>query len=112
VPYRRLLYAAACALFGGRALCRVFGADEATLGIISNALPKFSWSFPVIALNTIISAYLYSTKRTREAVIINICRSFLFNSCLISLLPALFGEAVVWFTAGIAEARLPLRLRC
>jgi putative MATE family efflux protein len=91
-------------LFTGGALCGLFGADDATFDVILDAMPKFTWSFLLVSLNTIISAYLYSTKRTKEAVIINICRGLLFNSCVISLLPALFGTAVVWFTTGIAEA--------
>jgi Na+-driven multidrug efflux pump len=90
-------------LFAGRAICRLFGADEATFDVITKAMPKFSCSFLVISLNTIISAYLYSTKRTREAVIINLCRGLLFNSCFISVLPVLFGASIVWFTLGIAE---------
>jgi Na+-driven multidrug efflux pump len=84
----------------GEPLCYLFGEDEVVLGIISNALPKFSWCFSVLAVNTIISAYLYSS---RDALIITICRSLVFNSCFISLLPLLFGGAVVWFTVGIVE---------
>lgn len=90
-------------LFSGGTICGLFGADDATLGIILNAMPKFTWCFLMVALNTIIAAYLYSTKRTKEAVIINICRGLLFNSLIISVFPVLFGAALVWFTSGIAE---------
>jgi Na+-driven multidrug efflux pump len=82
----------------------LFGADEATTRVILTAMPRFTWSFLLISLNTIISAYLFSTKRTKEAVIINVCRGLLFNASVISVFPVLFGAAVVWFTAGIAEA--------
>jgi Na+-driven multidrug efflux pump len=91
-------------LFTGRVICRLFGVDEATTRVIMTAMPRFTWSFLLIALNTIISAYLFSTKRTKEAVIINVCRGLLFNVSVISVFPVLFGTAVVWFTAGIAEA--------
>jgi Na+-driven multidrug efflux pump len=91
-------------LFTGETLCNLFGADDVVLGLISNALPKFSWCFPVLVVNTIISAYLYSTKRSPDALILTICRGLVFNSCFISLLPVLFGGAVVWFAVGIAEA--------
>jgi putative MATE family efflux protein len=90
-------------LVSGRVICGMFGVDRLTAGVIVNAIPKFIWSFLVVSLNTIISAYLYSTKRTREAVIINVCRGLLFNSVIISVFPVLFGTALVWFTAGIAE---------
>jgi Na+-driven multidrug efflux pump len=45
-----------------------FGVDEDTARVIMNAMPRFTWSFLLISLNTIISAYLFSTKRTKEAV--------------------------------------------
>jgi putative MATE family efflux protein len=90
-------------LFAGGAICGLFGADEAALSIAVNAMPKFSWCFLLIAINTIISSYLYSTKRTKEAIIINVCRGLIFNSVIISVFPILFGKSIVWFTAGIAE---------
>jgi putative MATE family efflux protein len=91
-------------LFTGGIISRLFGADAHTSGVIIHALPKFSWSFLVAALNTIISSYLYSTKRTKEAILIAVCRGLLFNSVIISLAPALFGASIVWFTTGVAEA--------
>jgi putative MATE family efflux protein len=91
-------------LFTGGIICGLFGADEAAASVILNAMPKFTWSFLLISLNTIISVYLFSTKRTKEAVVINLCRGLLFNALVISVFPVLFGSAVVWFTAGIAEA--------
>ncbi|MDR2337604.1 MAG: MATE family efflux transporter [Deltaproteobacteria bacterium] len=90
-------------LFLGRVICGLFGADETIYNVIVDAMPKFAWSFIPISLTAIISAYLYSTKRTKESVIINVCRGLLFNSVIISVFPVLFGVAVVWFTAGIAE---------
>jgi putative MATE family efflux protein len=90
-------------LFTGGIISRLFGADAETSGVIIDALPKFSWSFLVAALNTIISSYLYSTKRTKEAIVIAVCRGLLFNSVIISLAPVLFGTSVVWFTTGVAE---------
>jgi putative MATE family efflux protein len=91
-------------LFTGAAISRLFGADAATLKITISAMPQFTWIFPLTGLNTIISSYLYSTKRTKEAVIINVCRGLLFNSVIIFTVPALFGAAPLWFAPGIAEA--------
>jgi Na+-driven multidrug efflux pump len=87
----------------GGAICRLFGTDKDTFDIVMIAMPKFTWNFLFVSLNTMISTYFYSTKRTKEAVIINVCRGLLFNSVIISTFPALFGATVVWFTAGIAE---------
>lgn len=51
----------------------------------------------------IISAYLYSTKRTLQAIIAAICRCLVLNTLTILLLPLLFGGGIIWQTVGIAE---------
>ena len=68
------------------------------------AIPKFGWAFLLASLNTIISAYLYSTKRTKESVGINILRGFVFIPLAVILLSFLSNGAVLWYTVGIAEA--------
>lgn len=67
-------------------------------------MPLFSWGFVVMSLNVMISAYLYSTKRSKQAIIINALRSLFVNSAVILLLPAIFGSPIIWFTFGIYEA--------
>ena len=57
----------------------------------------------VMAANTMISAYFYSTKRSRQAVIMNLLRSFVINLAVIFLLPELLGAEAVWFTFGAYE---------
>lgn len=84
-------------------ICKLFKADPDTYQVTIRALPQFIWVFIVLSQNFMISAYLFSTKRTKEAVIINICRSILFNSILITILPKLFGNGIIWYTFGIAE---------
>jgi Na+-driven multidrug efflux pump len=66
-------------------------------------MPKFTWSFLLVSLTTMVSAYLYSTKRTKEAILINVCRGLLFNFLIVSVFPVLFGVGIVWFTIDIAE---------
>ena len=50
------------------------------------------------------AVFLYSTKRTKQAVILNLCRSFLLDSVIIFAVPAVFGGNAVWLTMGIYEA--------
>ena len=57
-----------------------------------------------MSLNTILSAYLYSTKRTGAAVTLNLLRSFVFTISVILILPALFGAELIWYTAAVYEA--------
>ncbi len=90
-------------LFAGKWICALFGADQDTLEFAVKAMPMFAWGFVVMSLNVMISAYLYSTKRSKQAVIINVLRSLVVNSIVILLLPAMFGGSIIWFTFGIYE---------
>ncbi|MDO5581350.1 MAG: MATE family efflux transporter [Planctomycetia bacterium] len=84
-------------------ICKLFRADPETFQVTLRALPQFIWVFLVLSQNFMISAYLFSTKRTTEAVIMNVCRSLIFNSVLITLLPRVFGNGIIWYTFGISE---------
>ncbi len=50
-----------------------------------------------------ISAYLYSTKRSGQAIVLNVVRSLVMNSLVITLVSTLFGDGLVWHTFGIFE---------
>ena len=91
-----------CVLFG-RPICALFGADAETLEYTLRYLPQYAWAFVVVGLNTMISAYLYSTERSGYAIPLNICRALVFNTLVIRGLPALAGEGIIWYTYGIAE---------
>ena len=91
-----------CVLFG-RPICSMFGADSETLEYTLKYLPQYAWAFIVVGLNTMISAYLYSTERSGYAIPLNICRALVFNTLVIRGLPALLGKGVIWFTYGISE---------
>ena len=91
-----------CVLFG-RPICSLFGADAKTLEYTLQYLPQYAWAFIVVGLNTMISAYLYSTERSGYAIPLNICRALIFNTIIIRGLPVLFGEGIIWFTYGISE---------
>lgn len=92
-------------LFGiGGAVCALFGADPATLEYTVRVMPLYSWGFVIVGVTTNISSYLYSTKRSREADVISVLRSFVVNTLVILLLPRLLGGDIIWHTFGIAEA--------
>ena len=88
----------------GEPVCRLFGADAQTLTFTMESMPIYSIGFVVMAFNTMISAYLYSTKRTTQANIINVLQSFVVNSVIILALPAIWGKSIIWFTFAIYEA--------
>lgn len=91
-------------LFVGAGISKIFGADAVTTAYIVKSLPKYAWGFVFMSLNTIVSAYLYSTKRTNPAIIANLVRSFGFTTLITLALPAVFGGEFAWFTFGIYEA--------
>ena len=57
----------------------------------------------VAALTAVIAAYLFSTKRTKYAIPINVCRSIVLNFACINFLPLIFGYGFVWYTVAVAE---------
>lgn len=83
--------------------CRLFGADEATVEFTSIHLWEYCWGFIGGSMNTMISAYLYSTKRSAHAIVLNVIRSLIMNSLVITFVPMIFGKALVWHTFGIFE---------
>lgn len=85
-------------------ICRLFGLDAETLAFTVQKLPKYAINFVFMSMNTILSAYLYSTKRTGAAVTLNLLRSFVFTISVILILPALFGAELIWYTAAVYEA--------
>lgn len=88
----------------GGHVCKLFGADAATLSYTIRTMPIYALGFMVMAFNTMISSYLYSTKRTKQADVINVLRSFIVNSIVILVLPEIFGNAIVWYAFAIYEA--------
>lgn len=84
-------------------LCGLFGADAETIDFAALHIWEYCWGFIVGSINTIISAYFYSTKRSVLAIILNTVRSLVMNSLVIILLPMLLGKVVVWHTFGMNE---------
>lgn len=84
-------------------LCQLFGASGETLEFTSIHMWEYCWGFIVGSVNTMMSAYLYSTKRSGQAIALNIVRSLVMNSLIITLLPKIFGSIIVWHTFGIYE---------
>ena len=87
----------------GKPLCKMFGADGETLPIVCASLPKYCLNYVFAALTAVNAAYLFSTKRTKYAIPINVCRSIVLNFACINFLPLIFGYGFVWYTVTVAE---------
>ena len=88
----------------GKHVCGLFGASGETLEYTVSVMPLYSWGFLFTAFNTILSAYLFSTKRITYAVVINTLRSFAVNTFVILVFLVIFGNGIIWHTFGISEA--------
>ena len=86
-----------------RSVCQVFGADAAATELAVSAIPQYCWAFLFASLNTVLSAYLYSTKRTKESVAVNVLRGLIFTPLCVVALSFLTSGTLLWFTVGIAE---------
>jgi len=97
------LIVTALVLLFSRPICALFGADDVTLAYTLKVMPLYAWGFVIMAFNVMISAYLYSTERSKHAIILNVLRSVVVNASVILLLPAVFGKDIIWFSFGIYE---------
>ena len=84
-------------------LCQLLGGNAQTIAFTEIHMREYCWGFIVGSINTMMSAYLYSTKRSAQAIVINTVRSLVMNSLVITVLPMIFGKAIVWHTFGIFE---------
>ena len=98
------LFVTILAVLLGRNICILFGADAMTQSYVLKVLPQFAIGFIVMAVNVMISSYLYSTERSLQATSISILRSIVVNAAVILILPYLFGEGVIWFSLFIYES--------
>jgi Na+-driven multidrug efflux pump len=89
--------------FVGANICKLFGADAAATEVAVETLPKYGWVFLFAALNTINGAYLYSTKRTKESVLLNVLRGFVIIPACVWSISIISNGTLIWFTVGIGE---------
>lgn len=91
-------------LFASRGISHLFISDTATIDYTVKVIPMYAWGFLLMSMNTTISSYLYSTKRTKYAVTLNLLRSFGFTTLCVLAIPHIFGGGnIIWFTFGICE---------
>ena len=89
--------------FIGEPVCQLFGADTASSELVVRCLPKYCLNFVFAVNSAVLASYLFSTKRTQYALVLNICRSLVFNFLCINLLPLFLGTGFIWYTVAVAE---------
>lgn len=88
----------------GDGICSLYRVSGSVRAVTLGALPAYVLGFVVQAPTIVITAYLYSTTRTHQALTINAVRSFVVNTAVILLVPRLFGPRSIWYTFIIYEA--------
>ena len=91
-------------LLFSRSVCQIFGADASATELAVSAIPQYCWAFLFASMNMVLSAYLHSTKRTKESVAVNVLRGLIFTPLSVVALSFLTNGTLLWFTVGIAEA--------
>ncbi len=92
-------------IFVGEEVCTLFGADVKTLEHATKNMFFYSWGFIAESMNSILSAYLYSTKRTNRAIIVNFLRAFIVSTAVTLILPYVWkSDVAVWNTFGIYQS--------
>ena len=90
-------------LFSGPSVSLLFNANEAALALFTRHMPKYLVSILLEAVTVTISAFLYSTTRSKSALAVNVLRAFIVNSLVITSIPALLGPQNLWFAPLIIE---------
>lgn len=89
--------------FFGRNVFRIFSSNEALLDMAMTGNRLYSLNFFFCAITMVIACYFMSISSTKNAIIINLCRTFLFNIIFIFLTPYLLGANMVWLGIVFAE---------
>lgn len=90
-------------LFSGPSVSLLFNANEASITLFSQHMPKYLVSILLEAVTVTISAFLYSTTRSRAALTIHLLRAFIVNTAVILLIPPVLGAHNLWFAPLIIE---------
>ncbi len=85
-------------------ICLLFGSNGETTEYVLQIYPIFSIGFIIMAINVMITAYLYSTERSALSTGISLLRSVILNSAIIVFLPKLFGNGAIWLSMFTYEA--------
>ncbi len=90
-------------LFSGPSVSLLFNANEAVLAIFTKHMPKYLVSILLEAVTVTISAFLYSTTRSKAALTIHVLRAFVVDTAVILLIPSILGPQNLWFAPLIIE---------
>ncbi|WMJ76933.1 MULTISPECIES: MATE family efflux transporter [unclassified Sedimentibacter] len=90
-------------LLFGKGIISIFNSDSQLISLGYDCIKVYGICFLFAACNIVYTVYYLATKRTRQALIISVLRSFVANIAFIFLIPALFGVNTIWAGMIVAE---------
>ena len=93
-----------CFAILNKPLSLLFGASGETLTYASENMWKFCLGIPFDGINYMISVYLYTTEKIKEAIGFNVLKNFIASYLFITFLPVIFGAEIVMFSFAIYQA--------
>ena len=90
-------------LFSGPAVALLFNSNQAAIALFNHHMPKYLVSILLEAVTVTISAFLYSTTRSKPALAIHVLRAFVVDTIVILLIPSVLGPQNIWFAPLIIE---------
>lgn len=88
----------------GPVLLTLFIKEDSLIPVACDALQVYGASTILAALNIIYIYFFLSTKNTKPAMELAVCRGVILNSLCIFIIPAVFGKGSIWFPVIVAEA--------
>ncbi len=90
----------------GKEIIAIFNNDAQMILLGYDCIKIYGISFIFAAINIIYITYYLSTKRTSQALLLSVLRSFIVNTLFIFLIPLIFGEKAIWVGMIVAEVSI------
>ena len=83
-------------LLAGKTVYTIFSPDPALIDMAYHGTLYIGVGMVLSAVNISFSGYFLATQRTKQALIVAICRAFVFTAPIILLTPVILGNEAVW----------------
>lgn len=87
----------------GKQIYGIFSSDADIISLAYFGTYFFGAAMIISSINASYASYFLSTQRTRQALFLAIARSFIFTAPFVLLIPAIFGDGMVWGGMIVSE---------
>lgn len=90
-------------LLFGKDIISIFNSSPQLIMLGYDCVKIYGICFLFAAANIVYTVYYLATKRTTQALVISLLRSFIVSTICIFLMPMIFGEGAIWTGIVVAE---------